>query len=350
MSPVTSTVDRLRFQADRARYRAGHEVAAAFLFLFTRAIHLAMNPRAHRPTLRAALELQRRFEALLARDLANVEGGYYPRDLLFATPLARYTLQIPEALYEMPRLIRRSHVGDLAVEPPPEAATAAAYPPYYLRPFHWQPNGWFSDRSARLYDLAVEILFSGTADVMRRMVIPPVKDALRGREEARVLDLCCGTGRFLAMLHAAAPAARLYGVDLSPFCLAEARRNLAAAPTANLLAENAEELPFDDGRFAAVTCIFSFHEMPRDARRRVTREARRVLEPGGVFCLLDADQAAPGEGISDFLRAFPELYHEPYFRGYQRDDLATLLEECGFGVVRAEVHCVSRLVAGRKPS
>jgi ubiquinone/menaquinone biosynthesis C-methylase UbiE len=185
---------------------------------------------------------------------------------------------------------------------------------------------------------------------MRRMAIPPVRAALAGRPGARVLDLCCGTGRFLAQLHAAAPEAHLYGVDLSDACLREARRALDHVPAASLVAENAEAVPFADGAFAAATSVFALHEMPRDARRRVVGEAWRVLEPGGVFVVLDADQSPPGEGISDVLRVFPQLYHEPYFKGYQRDDLADLLAERGFAVVRDEPVYVSRLVVGRKVS
>jgi ubiquinone/menaquinone biosynthesis C-methylase UbiE len=326
-------------------YRLGHQTLAAFSFVLLRGIHAALNQRAPQPSPAAVRELLRRFAELLARDLENAERGLYPRDLLWDFPIGHYLAQLPSALLDLPGFIWRSRAGRTKVEPPGDGALP--FPRYYLQAFHWQPNGWFSDRSARFYDLEVEMLFGGMADVMRRMAIPPVKAALDGRPGARALDVCCGTGRFLAQLHAAAPHAHLYGVDLSPHCLDEARRQLSHVPGASLVGENAETLPFLDGEFAAVSCIFALHEMPRDARRRIVAEARRVLEPGGVLALLDADQVS-GDGFAEFLRSFPELYHEPFFKGYQRDDLADLLAEQGFAVTHDQTCYVSRLVAGRK--
>src|SRR5690606_33839699 len=94
------------------------------------------------------------------------------------------------------------------------------YPPYYRRNFHWQTDGYFSERSAELYDLGVEILFRGTADIMRRQVIPPITRFLRGTDsgarvgarpgDVRLLDIACGTGRTLKQLAVAHPELRYH--------------------------------------------------------------------------------------------------------------------------------------------
>lgn len=343
---LVARLDQLRRGVESTCYRAAHKLFAAVAAPSMRAVHFVLNPRAPAPSPATIAEMQARFDALLERDLENVERGHYPRGLLFQFPAARYVRQIPRAFIEGPRLIRRSHREDGALSP----SGREGYPRYYLRNFHWQPDGWFSDASAELYDAAVELLFFGAADVMRRMVLPPVLESVRARgERPRILDLACGTGRALLQMHAALPAARLYGVDLSPTCLRVAAENLAAVPGASLLQENIEALPFQDETFDAVTCIFTLHELPRDARRRAVGEAGRVLRPGADLVLLDADQA-PGRdsAIAELVQAFPQLYHEPYFKSYQRDDLAALLEECGFTVVRDEVHFFSRLVVGRR--
>jgi hypothetical protein len=53
------------------------------------------------------------------------------------------------------------------------------YPSYYLQNFHHQTDGYLSDASANLYDLQVEILFGGSADVMRRRILAPLSKDLK---------------------------------------------------------------------------------------------------------------------------------------------------------------------------
>ena len=129
------------------------------------------------------------------------------------------------------------------------------YPPYFRRNFHWQSDGYLSCRSAELYDLTVELLFAGTADVMRRQVIPPVSRVVGdgARSDVRLLDVACGTGRTLVQIARAHPRLRLYGLDLSPYYLQVARRVLADVPDVSLVADNAERLPFRSGYFDVVT-------------------------------------------------------------------------------------------------
>ena len=75
----------------------------------------------------------------------------------------------------------------------------------------------------------------------------------------------------------------------------------------------------------------------------------RVLKPGGCLVLLDSAQATDSHELKDVLRRFPETYHEPYYKSYLQDDLASIAEECGF-VVKERSHVfVSRLVVATKP-
>ena len=49
-------------------------------------------------------------------------------------------------------------------------------PKYFLRNFHYQTDGYLSEKSARLYEFQVETLFSGCAATMRRFsMIPLIK-------------------------------------------------------------------------------------------------------------------------------------------------------------------------------
>ena len=286
-----------------------------------------------------------RFEALLQRDLDHVAQGYYPAELLFQLPARRYLKQLPGGVLEWPRVMRRKARG--RYQDLPSNVELDDYPAYYRRNFHWQSDGWLSERSAELYDVGVEFLFLGTADIMRRMVIPHVVDASRSVARPRVLDLACGTGRFLKQLRAALPRARLYGLDLSPFYLRKAHRVLQGCDV-SLLNDNAESPPVEANSMDCVTSVFLFHELPKDARRNVMRATLRALRPGGTFVICDSAQYSDANPIAEYLDGFPQVYHEPYYKGYLNDELSVALAECGFEVQSSESIMVSKVVVATK--
>ncbi len=343
---VSAAAADLRGSLDRVLYRTRHYALTAGLALPRQLWSRILSPRQAGLDPAALGLLQRRFEALLERDLDCVARGVYPRELLFQLPLLGYLRQLPAALADLPRFLWRSYTA--SHQDLPSDIDRGRYPRYYLRTFHWQTDGWFSERSARLYDGSVEFLFGGTADIMRRMAIPPLVASLQAQARARILDVGCGTGRFLAQLQRALPSARLYGVDLSAAYLEKASE-LLTAQGASLVNENAEALPFADAHFDAASAVFLFHELPPDARRRVARELWRVLRPGARLVLCDSAQLSDSAELADVLRSFPAAYHEPYYKSYLRDDLAGLLRECGFELESSEAHFVSKVVVARKP-
>jgi ubiquinone/menaquinone biosynthesis C-methylase UbiE len=334
---------------DRLAYRSQHWsllLQATLLQEATRLVSRLPRPRLSGAEVRAVL---RRRDELHARDLANVEAGLYPRELLFDIPVARYMRALPRLLRDTPRVVRRKKAG--AFRDIPEV-DKQRYPAYYRRTFHWQTDGYFSDHSAEVYELGVELLFRGTADVMRRQIIPPVTRSIRaagGASRVRLLDVACGTGRTLHQLAVAHPALRLYGIDLSPAYVRLARRRLADVAEAALAVENAEALPFADGAFDVVTSVYLFHELPRNTRRAVAREMLRVVRPGGLGVLAASAQLAESAEIASALRAFPEEFHEPFYADYLEDDLADVLREVGFSVESSEPQFVAKVVVARRP-
>jgi ubiquinone/menaquinone biosynthesis C-methylase UbiE len=332
---------------DRLRYRAQRGVLLNLLTAPVAVWHRLTAWNLPRPGADAIAALQERLESLLERDLEHADRGLYPRSLLFDFPLTDYLRRFPALLAEPPRAtwrrLRRAYdelPGDVDLD---------ALPRYYRRTFHWQTDGWLSARSAALYDLEVESLFGGTADVMRRMALPPLVRALGPLRAPRVLDVACGTGRFLAQLRAALPRSEISGLDLSPHYLARAHSVLGDGRPLSLVAHNAEDLPFRDEHFDAVSCIFLFHELPPRARRRVVREALRVLRPGGSLVVCDSAQLADCPPLRPILETFPRIYHEPYYRSYLRDDLAALLKEAGAEVRSEEPAFLAKVVAAARP-
>jgi ubiquinone/menaquinone biosynthesis C-methylase UbiE len=333
---------------DRFAYRSQHIsllIQATLVQEAARWMSRTPRPKLAPAEIRAVL---RRRDELHARDLANVEAGLYPRELLFDIPIRRYMRALPRLLRDTPNVLRRKRAGDFRDIP---VVDKQRYPAYYRRTFHWQTDGYFTERSADLYELGVELLFRGTADVMRRQIIPPVTEFIRAAGDAsrvRLLDVACGTGRTLHQLHQAHPALRLYGVDLSPAYVRLARKLLADVDEVALAVENAEALPFADATFDVATSVYLFHELPRNARRNVLRELHRVVRPGGIVVIEDSAQLVESAEIATALRSFPGEFHEPFYADYLEDDLAAALAEVGFAVESSEPAFVAKVVVARR--
>lgn len=97
-----------------------------------------------------------------------------------------------------------------------------------------------------------------------------------------VLDVGCGTGRFLRVASTRWPQAQLFGVDPAEQMISEAKR---LNPIAEFKISTAESLPFPDQSFDLVVSSLSFHHWANQVKG--LHEIARVLRPGGRFCLAD---------------------------------------------------------------
>lgn len=163
------------------------------------------------------------------------------------------------------------------------------YPAYYQQNFHYQTDGWLSEKSAQLYETQVEILFSGAAGPMRRLALAAIGRELKNRKITKLdhLELGCGTGQFLCQVKENFPHINLTGIDLSEPYLEKARETLTGFNQIELLQAAAENLPLADQSVDMINAIYLFHELPPKIRRQVFSEIARVLRPGGLFILAD---------------------------------------------------------------
>ena len=221
-----------------------------------------------------------------------------------------------------------------------------------MQNFHYQTDGYLSDHSAALYDFQVEVLFKGSADAMRRQALLPIVEFLRGRpiRAQRLLDVACGTGRFLAFVKQNYPRLPVVGVDLSPAYLRQARRELGAWSWVELALGAAEALPFPDASFDLVSCVYLFHELPRAVRERAAAEFARVLRPRGRLVLVDSFQCGDEPAFDGLLELFPLAYHEPYYADYVRHDLRALFQDVGLHPIAAERAHMSKVMTFEKPA
>jgi len=285
---------------------------------------------------------------LLLSDALNVREGVYPAmDDDAASPL-RHLARVRQMFADMPTVYARRADKDATTAR--GESGAAQVPDYYAQDFHFQTGGYLTEGSARLYDVQVETLFMGAAGPMRRTALGPIAHFMQGRDQRGVmlLDVACGTGRFLRQVRLAYPAMHLKGLDLSRPYLDEARRQLQGLRGAELIEAQAEKMPLGDASADIVTSIFLFHELPPDVRRQVTVEIARVLKPGGLFLFLDSLQLGDKPGWDGLIEAFPERFHEPYFRHYAIDDLDGMFSSAGLEPDMTTTPFLAKLLVRRK--
>ena len=287
---------------------------------------------------------------LLMRDWRNIEAGYYrvPHDLA-ETPLNALATA-GRYFADLMKVERRRHAGD-SQEVRHAKLGRGDLPSYYLQNFHFQTDGYLSRRSAELYDPQVEVLFGGGADAMRRQALVPLHDFLETRRsaETHLLDLACGTGRFLTFVKDNYPRLQVSALDLSQAYLDKARDMLKPWNRVEFTRAPAEKTGLPDGSCDVVTCVYLFHELPRKVRAAVAREVARVLKPGGVLIFLDSIQLGDEPGYDGLLEYFPVAFHEPYYADYIRQDLDALFTAAGLTVGRVERAYLSRLMVLAKP-
>jgi SAM-dependent methyltransferase len=99
------------------------------------------------------------------------------------------------------------------------------------------------------------------------------------------LDVGCGKGELLNLLrpyftHSA-------GCDVS----ADMMRDITGIETR--VQTDPLKVPFEDGVFDLVTAVCVYHHVPVADREALTREIRRVLKPGGIFCMIEHNPRNP---------------------------------------------------------
>jgi demethylmenaquinone methyltransferase/2-methoxy-6-polyprenyl-1,4-benzoquinol methylase len=117
------------------------------------------------------------------------------------------------------------------------------------------------------------------------------------RPEAKVLDICCGTGDMTMALLRRRPenAEPVIAADFSQAMLARARMKLAGR-SAEVIEADALRLPMADGALDLITTAFGFRNLANYQAGLV--EFFRVLAPGGELGILDCSK--PGGLVGKF--------------------------------------------------
>jgi demethylmenaquinone methyltransferase / 2-methoxy-6-polyprenyl-1,4-benzoquinol methylase len=143
------------------------------------------------------------------------------------------------------------------------------------------------DRVAGRYDALNSVMTAGLHHRWRERAAERTE---LGAGDA-ALDVCCGTGDLaLALAARVSPGGHVVGCDFSEPMLDLAREKAAARGTGAARFEWADalQLPYDEGRFDAVTVGFGVRNLA-DLDRGL-REMVRVLRPGGRLVILEITQ------------------------------------------------------------
>ena len=188
------------------------------------------------------------------------------------------------------------------------------------------------------YDLLNHVLSFNVDRLWWRRAAQAFRHIL-SRPEARILDLCCGTGDMTLALwrRAHKTPVQILGADFSHPMLERAAQKSERTPLSWIEAD-ALRLPFPDANFDLVTSAFGFRNLADyDAG---LREIVRVLKPGGVIGIVDGSSTITFRyPTNPLLQAWDRL------RGLQREyntgrpsealQLRALLREAGFARTRA---------------
>lgn len=149
--------------------------------------------------------------------------------------------------------------------------------------------------------------------------------------DMRLLDAGCGPGSITVGLARLVSPAEAVGIDTSAEAIDAARAHADASECANVRFEVADvcALPFDDATFDAAFAhaLLQHLPFPLDA----VKELRRVLKPGGLVGLADADfdsaiVAPESDAIARGAEIMGRMRRNPRIGKYLR----ALLHEAGF--------------------
>jgi ubiquinone/menaquinone biosynthesis C-methylase UbiE len=289
---------------------------------------------------------------LLQQDAQVFAEGGFPAQAFFEENPLQHGLSLASVFSDALKVSRRRQDQVHDELPPLSPAELALYPEYYRRNFHFQTDGYLSQHSSKIYDHQVEVLFSGAAGPMRRLMLPPVRRHITERlqmdpsgEGLHFLELGVGTGSLTRIMKLAFPKIRITAVDLSEPYLHQARKRLQGFSNLDFVRADAAQLPFKSGLFDGVYSCFLFHELPLEVRKQVFAESFRVLKPHGFMGAIDSLQAHENQILNWAIERFPADFHEPFFRNYTLHKLEDLSSAAGFSELNSGAGFLSKVVS-----
>jgi demethylmenaquinone methyltransferase/2-methoxy-6-polyprenyl-1,4-benzoquinol methylase len=142
-------------------------------------------------------------------------------------------------------------------------------------------------RVARRYDLLNHLLSFNADRYWRARTASRLREVLV-RPEARVLDICCGTGDLVLALERVRGAGVVGGDFCHPMLVEAARKFARGGFRSTLMEADALALPVESASLDCITVAFGFRNLAN--YQAGLAEMRRALKPGGVAAILEFSQ------------------------------------------------------------
>ena len=237
---------------------------------------------------------------------------------------------------------------DTQFEPPAEIADVD---------IHLQPGGYALARHAT--DVTAGALYEnggnvysfgqgiGKTDSKAGAVIAYLQGQRPGFKPRRILEIGCSAGAAACAYAAHYLEAEVHAIDIGAGMLRYAHARAEALGVSVAFHQmSGTRLEFGDGTFDLVVSNNLLHEIGRDNRRAMLREARRVLAPGGITIHQDVPIRAAPSIAHQVERGWDERFNgEIFWNIYAGDDLLADLLGAGFTADESAEKCIPK-VAG----
>ena len=183
------------------------------------------------------------------------------------------------------------------------------------------------DRTYRLYSMGA---FGPDLDDVGVTLAEWVKEHYPDLKPKRILDVGCTVGHSTGAYFKHFPDAEVYAIDVAAPCLRYGHaRAVAMGNPIRFTQMNAEQMSYQDDFFDLVVSHAFLHETSYKAIRKIFKECRRVIRPGGLMA--HSDGLYRENGYEKYFAEWNAINNnEPYLGTLQDEDFEGICRQAGF--------------------
>jgi ubiquinone/menaquinone biosynthesis C-methylase UbiE len=169
-----------------------------------------------------------------------------------------------------------------------------------------------TDADEATLDLVAAAMELRATDPRQQEILATYTARIDWPQDARVLEIGCGTGAITRALAARPTVSEVVGVEPSPGLVKRARGLAATLPAISFMEADGRDVPLPEESFDVVVVHTVLSHVP--GPDRVVAEAFRLLRPGGWAAFFDGDYATMtvARAADDPLQACASAFAEHY--------------------------------------